>query len=185
MNIFYLHSDPTIAAQMQCNKHVVKMIVEYAQLLSTAHRVIDGDCYIARTAKTNRRIKRWELPDQREQILYKASHVNHPSNIWARESKQNYEWLYEHFCSLCDEYTYRYGRLHETDRKLRAILASPPARIPDIGRTPIRLAIDRADCIKDDPIESYRAYYISKQERFKMIWTNRQIPEWFTQYANV
>ena len=49
MNIFYLHNDPQIAAQMHCDKHVVKMILEYAQLLSTAHHELDGvpsiECY--------------------------------------------------------------------------------------------------------------------------------------------
>ena len=53
MNIFYLDRDPVIAAQMMCDKHVVKMILESAQMLSTAHRVLDGDEYATRWDYTN------------------------------------------------------------------------------------------------------------------------------------
>ena len=43
MNIFYLHENPEICAEYHCDKHVVKMILETAQMLSTAHRIIDGE----------------------------------------------------------------------------------------------------------------------------------------------
>ena len=89
MNIFYLHKDPIKNAQYHCDKHIVKMATEYCQLLSTAHRILDGKMYLGKT-KNNRNIKRWRLPDEREDILMKASHVNHPSNIWVRESRENY-----------------------------------------------------------------------------------------------
>ena len=94
MNIFHLDQDPVVAAESMCDKHVVKMIVEYAQLMSTAHRVLDGEEYYDKT-KNGRRIKRWRLkPAAQERLLYKASHVNHPSNIWTRQSNKNYRWLY-------------------------------------------------------------------------------------------
>ena len=92
MNIFYLHNDPKICASYHNNKHVVKMILEYAQLMSTAHRVLDGTVYESKT-KNNRRIKRWLLDDDRENILWKASHIQHPSGIWLRSSSENYKWL--------------------------------------------------------------------------------------------
>ena len=82
MNIFYLDEDPVLAAQMHCDKHVVKMILESAQLLSTAHLLIDGD----------------ELADERG--LYKATHKNHPSSKWVRDSSENYEWLWNLFDQL-------------------------------------------------------------------------------------
>ena len=91
MNIFHLDNDPIKAAQMMCDKHIVKMIVEYAQLMSTAHRVLDGEEYLDKTAN-NRNIRRWYHPEY-DGFLYKASHVNHPSNIWVRESDENYFWL--------------------------------------------------------------------------------------------
>ena len=68
MNIFYLDKDPVIAAQLMCNKHVVKMIVESAQMLSTTHRVCDGDDYA------------------NEMGLYKLAHKNHPSTKWVRSN---------------------------------------------------------------------------------------------------
>ena len=81
MNIFYLNEQPQPCAEMHCDKHVVKMIIEYAQLLSTCHRVLDGEEYYDKTAN-GRRIKRWKMDDPfMEACLYKASHVNHPSNI--------------------------------------------------------------------------------------------------------
>ena len=85
MNIFYLHKDPEISAKMHCDKHVVKMIIEYAQLMSTAHRILDGEEYEGRT-KIGRRIRRWKHPNKNiENTIYKASHINHPSAVWARE----------------------------------------------------------------------------------------------------
>ena len=80
MNIFYLHKDPEISAKMHCDKHVVKMIIEYAQLMSTAHRILDGDEYEGRT-KIGRRIRRWKHPNKNiENTIYKASHINHSND---------------------------------------------------------------------------------------------------------
>jgi hypothetical protein len=88
MNIFYLDEDPKICAQYHCDKHVVKMIIEYAQLLSTAHRVLDGFEGYGASKSGNRQVKIWTLHDSRDEILYKATHVNHPSNIWTRSNKK-------------------------------------------------------------------------------------------------
>ena len=81
MNIFYLHNDPKICAEQHCDKHVVKMILEYAQLLSTAHRVLDGTMYYEPSRRTGRMVKRYYLKDQRKD-LYQATHMNHPSAVW-------------------------------------------------------------------------------------------------------
>ena len=94
VNIFYLHEDPVQNAKWHIDKHIVKMPIEYAQLMSTAHRMLDGHMYIGRTAN-GRRIKRWKLQDERDDILYKASHVNHPSAVWVRESIENYFQMYK------------------------------------------------------------------------------------------
>ena len=112
MNIFNLHEDTKKSAQMHCDKHVVKMIIEYAQLMSTAHRILDGEFYYGKTARGHK-IQRWKHPNENiENTLYKASHINHPSAIWVRESIANYNWLYDLFTNLCDEYTHRYGKVH-------------------------------------------------------------------------
>ena len=73
MNLFYLDRDPVEAARMQCDRHVVKMILETAQMLSTAHIELDG-----------------------KQVAYKATHKNHPSTVWVRSSSLAYNWTWRH-----------------------------------------------------------------------------------------
>jgi hypothetical protein len=77
---------------MHNDKHCVKMIVEYAQLLSTAHRILDGEQYAA--VQNGRCIQRWKLNDERENTLYKASHTKHPSQLWVQQTDSNYFFLY-------------------------------------------------------------------------------------------
>ena len=176
MNIFYLDSNPVTAAQMHNDKHVVKMIIEYAQLMSTAHRVLDGELYYGLT-KNGRKIKRWKLNSNMEGILYKASHINHPSAIWARSSNNNYNWLYCLFTALCDEYTHRYGRVHETDRKLRDVLKTPPMNIPTGYKTQPPQAMPDDVKVKDDSLLAYKKYYIKYKNGFN-IYTKRDVPTW-------
>jgi len=179
MNIFILDNDPVIAAQEQCDKHVVKMIVESAQMLSTVHRMLDG-VMERRPSKSGAMLQYWKLNDQRENILYKACHFNHPSTVWTRESKANYQWHYKHFIALCDEYTYRYGKVHSTDTKLRIALQQIPTNIPEKHMTPFKLAMgSNPECILEDAVESYRRFYETKQKRFTMVWTKRPVPKWF------
>ena len=135
MNIFYLNNDARVCAQMHNDSHCSKMIIEYAQLMSTAHRVLDGTEYYDRT-KNGRRIKRWRLDDDvMETTLYKASHINHPSGIWTRKSKQNYLWLYDMWTELNTEFMWRYEKnvSHESYRKLHEVLATPPKHMYDSG----------------------------------------------------
>lgn len=175
MNIFYLDKNPEIAANMHCDKHVVKMILEMAQLLSTAHRVLDGEQF-TELSKNNRKIKRWKLNDFLEDHLYKATHVNHPSAVWVRESKENYEWAYKLFVALCSEYTHRYGKVHLTETKLKDYLELIPTNIQSKGLTIIPQAMPDY-CKEIDPVQGYRKYYIN--EKAKMLnYTNRETPYW-------
>ncbi len=182
MNVFALSDDPREAAQDQCDKHIPKMVVESGQMLSTAHRMSDGVKRSERSSK-GRMISIYELSDHREGILYKAVHYNHPCTVWTRESDVNYRWHYRHFTALCDEYTYRYGRIHLTDKRLRNALSILPLNIPRFGRsTPFPLAMQsNPECMfPEDPIKSYRLFYQTKQERFKMRWDKgRKKPDWF------
>ena len=185
MNIFILDSDPIKAAQQQCDKHVVKMIVESGQMLSTAHRMLDGFVDLRPSKSGKRMVKHYILNDERENILYKAVHYNHPCTVWTMESHMNYLWHYKHFTALCDEYKYRYNKIHATDEKLRTILFKLPDNIPMIPQTEFKLAMkSNPECMFEDKVKSYRAFYQTKQERFNMVWTNRDIPEWFN-HANV
>lgn len=177
MNIFYLHDDPYLCAQQHCDKHVVKMIIEYAQLLSTAHRMTDGVEYEGRT-QTGRRVRRWKLSDAAdENVIYKASHINHPSAVWARSNDQNYIWLLELWYALSYEYEHRYGREHLTFTKLRDVLNRVPENMTEgeFFRPPPAMP-DYCKCA--DVIDSYRTYYINEKARFAK-WTNRETPEWF------
>ena len=113
MNIFYLDKDPIKAAQVQYNKHVVKMILESAQMLCTAHHHYT------------------ELLSQDDSYIpYKKAHYNHPSTIWCRENSEQYLWLYNHMIALGNEYTKRYNKIHLTITKCADILQATPAGIP-------------------------------------------------------
>ncbi len=185
MNIFILDQDPVKAAQQQCDKHIPKMVVESAQMLSTAHRMIDGTME-RRPSKSGSMLQYYKLDDYREQLLYKAVHFNHPCTVWTRENSSNYNWHYIHFVALCEEYTYRYGKIHATYEKLGNVLRNPPRKIKHTdGKSPFRLAMgSNPECISEDAVKSYRAFYQTKQSRFAMKWTKRKVPEWFN-YASV
>ena len=179
MNIFYLSSDPKACAEDHCDKHVVKMIIEYAQLMSTAHRVLDGLEYEGRT-KARRKIKRYLAPDiSKEQILYKVCHINHPSSLWVRASDENYKWLYQMWCCLCDEFTYRYGKIHLTDSKLRRMLKEVPTNIPEKEFTEPTQAMPDDVKVEGDSKTAYRNYYIKHKKGFAS-WKKDRQPEWFT-----
>ena len=99
MNIFFLDEDSKMCAQAHCDKHVVKMILEYAQMMSTAHRVLDP-------------------PSELIEPMYKPTHKNHPAAVWVRESDANYKWLYDLWFWLAKEYWWRYDKMHKTWEKL-------------------------------------------------------------------
>jgi hypothetical protein len=177
MNIFYLDRDVSKCAEYHNDKHVVKMILEYAQLLSTAHRVIDGEQYLDKTAN-GRSIKRWRMEDNTlETVLYKATHINHPSAIWVRQSNNNYNWLVCLFQSLLAEYTYRYGKIHATDR-LVYFLRKPPKNIPVSYLTQPTPAMPDEYKVQGDSLQSYRNYYVGAKNNMAK-WKNREIPEWW------
>ena len=177
MNIFYLDKNPQTCAEMHLDKHVVKMIIEYAQLMSTAHRVLDGEEYIDLTAN-GRKIKRWRMKDSdMENGLMKASHINHPSNVWLRQSKENYKWLFQMWLCLLKEYTYRYGKNHACESRLD-FLAEAPKNIPNITFTPPTPAMPDECKVTNDSLASYHKYYIEKKNHFAK-WTKREVPLWF------
>ena len=176
MNIFYLSACPVTAAQYHCDKHVVKMILETAQLLSTAHRVLDGHKWYEMTT-SGRMIARWRLDDFTMQTtLYKASHVNHPSAVWVRQSKANYLWTVDLLLHLLEEYQHRYKRVHKTFRLLPK-LVQHPMNIPDEDFTdPPQCMPDQYKC--DDAVEAYRNYYKGAKADFAS-WKNTPTPQWW------
>lgn len=177
INIFYLHSNPKICAQWHVNKHVVSQLKESCQLLSTAHRVLDGRLQIG-VSDIGRKVKRWVLPSNLDKILYSATHINHPSAIWCRQNKSNYKWLHSLLEELCNEYTFRYGKIHKCKQiGLVEALKQLPVSISKGNFTEPTPAMPEQYKIPDNSIDSYRKYYISEKQRM-FSWKNRNIPEW-------
>ena len=174
MNIFYLDKDPAICAVMHVDKHCVKMILETAQLLSTAHRVLDGVETI-QLNKNCRKVKRWILPDDGRSILYEATHINHPSAIWARQSKENYKWLFSLFVELCTEYSYRYGKTHKCASMINMLMV-PPNNISNGPFTEPTPAMPEQYKVPGNSIKSYHNYYNGEKQRM-FSWKKRDVPE--------
>lgn len=149
------------------------MILEYAQLLSTAHRYLDGVEAIVPNA-SGRKMKRWIINDNRDSVLYAATHINHPSAIWARQSSENYKWLYSMFVSLMKEYTYRYGKHHKCEFLIDS-LKNLPNNIPDGKFTQPTPAMPDEFKVSGDSISSYHNYYNGAKTRM-FSWKNRETP---------
>jgi hypothetical protein len=156
MNIFVLDKDPITAAQYQCDKHIVKMCLETAQLL----------CSI--------------FPNG--QAPYKRTHYNHPCAKWARESWANYYWLYKHGMALCHEYYFRYNKKHKCQDVIQWCWKNLDNfdifnRVEEYD--PINFPKCMPDEYKvDDVVQSYRNYYKGAKKEFAK-WTNRDVPDWF------
>lgn len=153
MNIFLLSTDPREAAEAHCDKHVVKMILETAQLLYCAHWVVD--------------------PESVPIGGYRKTHPNHPCAIWTRESRENYRWLCELGIYLCKEYTFRYGKIHKTQEHITWLAEHMPP-LPMVPQTPFRMAMP--DEFKDaDPIVAYQQYYLGAKQRM-LVYSKRPPP---------
>lgn len=177
MNIFALHIEPKVAAEYHCDSHVVKMIVESCQMLSTAHRVCGSD------------------KAQLSEIgAMKAFNENHPCNRWVIASASNYEWLSRLAFWLCEEYTYRYGKRHANQSTIEYLMAFKP-NIEDFGLQPFALAMP--DEIKKyaqnefklhtnlgQTIMCYRVYYAYGKSKI-LKYTKRQQPSWIEEIKNL
>ena len=150
MNIFVLDKNPHVAAMYACDKHVVKMILESAQMLCSVQP--EG------TAP------------------YKRSFYNHPCTKWVRASSENYDWLIEHARALCTEYTRRYGKVHKSEKVIDWCDANRP-ELPDVGLTPFAQAMPE-DYKNEDAVEAYRTYYRNDKRRFAT-WKDVDPPTWF------
>lgn len=159
--------------------HVVKMVQKTAQLLSTAHRAIDGieiQLELEKDGKIRKK-KVWVLDDARNDILLNATHINHPSSVWCRQSVENYNWLVDHLYALGQEYTYRYGKKHATIQKCFYTLQSPPHGLREWDWTQPPSVMDDEYIISDDPIVNYRNYYAKADVKLRK-WNNSVLPAW-------
>lgn len=159
MNIFFLDRAPAKAAEYHCDKHVVKMILETAQLLSTAHRVLDGDRRADRAG------------------MYRKTHVNHPCAKWVRSGARQYVWTWRLLFHLLDQYTLRYGKTHATHRLFRPLHAIPD-RMPVLTEW-----TDPPMCMPErywqmSPVCAYRAYYQGEKAGMAK-WAHSEPPPWW------
>lgn len=154
MNIFVLDRNPVLAAQQQCNKHVVKMVLESAQMLCLA-------------------FPKGTTP-------YKnTNHFNHPCSIWVRKSRANFNWLIEHGLALCKEYESRYGKIHKSQAVIEWCKEnSHTLSFPSEGLTEFAQAMPD-ECRRTDPVEAYRTYYIMHKRNFAK-WPDNKKPAWYT-----
>ena len=155
MNIFFLQHLPYMSVRDYVDKHVVKMPLEYAQMLCTAHQVLDGQ----------------------QDDLYKPAHKNHPCTKWARENSSNYMHLYAYFVECLREYTHRYGKVHGC-AKLLDRLATPPSKI-----TVSKHMTDFPQAMPEQyktkcAVDAYRDYYLN-EKRHIACWTERPVPDWW------
>ena len=157
MNVFYLHENPTTAAQVQCDKHVVKMVLETAQMLSAV-------------------CARYDII---EEDGYRVTHRHHPCTLWAGDSRDNFDWLVKHGRALSDEYTERYGKVHKS-RRVIDLYAQHRDAVPDIGPTPPAQAMPVL-YKGDDPVMAYRRDYTEhKRLTMSMPW-KANLPDWSPQ----
>ena len=162
MNIFFLDENPIQISMMMCDKHNVKMILESAQMLSTAHRVLDGAEYADKFR------------------LYKVAHKNHPSTVWTRSSHKNYLWHFDLFKAMLEEYGFRYGKLHKCG-ELLSPLETLPKNMPRGEFTPPPQCMpEQYKC--DDTVLAYRRFYAGEKAGFAN-WKYRPVPDWFASPA--
>ena len=185
MNLFYIDKDPQKCAEWSVDSHCVKMILEAAQLLSTAHRILDGKAIIEERTLASGKVRNhtnYEFPsvnDKRNTLLYKATHINHPCAIWVRTNQNNYAWAWQYLKEHCDEYTHRYGKIHKVESSglLKQLDPIPDNITMSDYKTIVPSAMDPKYIISKSPIENYRNYYkYGKAHLHK--WKNRQPPEW-------
>lgn len=153
MNIFILDKSPQTCAQYHCDKHVVKMTLETAQLLSTAGRLAGW----------------WRIPD----CAYADTHIHHPCVLWCATSTGNYQWLHRLGVWLGREYTWRYNKVHKSASIIRALR---PRFVVHTMTTPPLCMPEQYWC--GDVVQAYRNYYMGEKVRFAR-YTRRSIPPWF------
>jgi hypothetical protein len=154
VNVFAVDRDPVRAARALCDRHVVKMTLETAQILCTAARTRFGQ----------------EAP-------YRPTHARHPCVEWAAARRANWDWLVRHGLALADEYRRRYGRLHPSRAVIAALARGGPP--PSPGR---RQRFPQAMPERyrgPDPVAAYRRYYVGEKARFATWKAPSRPPRWW------
>ena len=159
MNIFVLDENPKKCAQYHCDKHVIKMILESAQMICTTHHL-----------HPNKKMT-YDIP-------YKLTHTNHPCNRWLRDSMSNYLWLVQLVKELNEEYKYRYDK-DKNHKSYDAVKNLPLPDLPNTAMTKWARAMPEECKIGKNIIESYRNYYI-KEKKDILTFKKREKPYWIS-----
>jgi|TARA_R110002012_G_scaffold321050_1_gene547221 hypothetical protein len=177
MNIFILDDDIDKCAEYHVDKHIVKMPLEAAQMLCTNHWINKYLGHIPRKLESHE----WQVIKEAKtnkvrDFPYLPTMYNHPCTIWARQSLDNYEWLYCYALALNDEYGYRYGKSHKSVQEV--VLRLPdPVQLPRTGLTQFVMAMPD-DLKSENPIQSYRQFYHKDKATFAS-WKGRNKPDWW------
>lgn len=158
MNVFVLDSDMAKCAEYHCDKHIVKMPLELAQLVSTANKMCGS----------------YLVPEG-----YKITHKNHPWAIYTRYNQRNYDFVCELGIYLCKEYSFRYGKRHACQDILEA-LANVQIVVSECND---KHTLPKPLCMPDEykantVIDSYRNYYRFKKDNISFTYKNRKEPDW-------
>lgn len=161
MNIFALDASPVECVKHYCDKHILKMVVETAQLLCTAHHAVYIDL----------EKRGFDVAKLRARIPYKCTHLNHPCSKWARETVGNYTWLLYLGFALCEEYTKRFGKVHASEAKIIWCYKNKP-KLPLGMLTPWPQCMpEKYRCLDGEPytasLRAYRRYYAYKLRDFR------------------
>lgn len=184
MNLFYLDQDLDKCAEYHVDKHVSKMILEAAQLMCTNLWIDSLFGYVPRkiTSDENKELqaarKHWkEFSMEQRPIPYLPTMQNHPSCVWVRTSLENFYWTHCYAHALAEEYRYRYGKPHKSFWEVINKLPEP-SHMKDIGFTTFGLAMTEELKDYDNPIESYRMFYMLDKATFAD-WKYRDKPHWW------
>lgn len=183
MNIFVLDTNPKIAAKYHCDKHVVKMILESAQMLSTVHwlHLLNLRGKSTKDFKRIKDAKSWLYDNtcKSQQPPYKMTHINHPCTIWAGNTIKNYKWLVSLLFYLCKEYTLRYKKIHKTAYYIKWFIKNIPVGIKKEKLEPFAICMDNSYKVSNCPVQCYRNYYIKGKSHFAK-WKYSIQPYWYT-----
>lgn len=158
MNIFILHTNIQQNVQYYADKHIVKMPLESAQMLCTVANELCG----------------------MQVAPYKSTHVNHPCTIWARQSKQNFEYLFALMVAIDIERKYRFNSTENhlsVTKLIQANILQYADMLPNIGLTDFAQCMPEQYKVANDAVSAYRNYY-NGEKRSLFKWTKRNTPDW-------
>ena len=184
MNMFILDSDPKLAAEYHCNKHVVKMVLESAQMLCSAHwfSLLNEHGKKLSDFKGSRKAKDWLAQNSSPQKVppYSFTHTGHPCTVWTAKNMGNYDWHVNFLRCLLDEYTLRYKKQHKCEAVWQWLNSSRPTHLdPSMQVTDFPQAMPAECKVPGDPVQAYRNYYSQHKRRFAKWEPLSKTPYWF------